>query len=159
MQGRLSALVEGKIQAFPWNEWREEFPRANALGLGRMEWTIDQQHLRENPLMTEAGRREILRLSHQNAIEIPSLTGDCFMQAPFWKATGRAQQALVDDLDLVLSSAAALGIEFIVIPLVDNGKIETAEQAESLLRTLLNRSPSLSTQGVKIVFESDLAPT
>ena len=25
MQGRLSAMVEGKIQAFPWDEWREEF--------------------------------------------------------------------------------------------------------------------------------------
>ena len=24
MQGRLSAMVDGKIQAFPWNEWHEE---------------------------------------------------------------------------------------------------------------------------------------
>ena len=52
MQGRLSALVDGKIQAFPWDEWREEFPRANALGLTRMEWTIDQERLRDNPLTT-----------------------------------------------------------------------------------------------------------
>ena len=62
MQGRLSALVDGKIQAFPWNEWREEFPRAKALGLGRMEWTIDQERLRENPLTTESGRSAIGRL-------------------------------------------------------------------------------------------------
>jgi L-ribulose-5-phosphate 3-epimerase len=158
MQGRLSALVEGKIQAFPWDEWREEFSRANALGLGRMEWTIDQERLRENPLTTEGGRKEILKLSLQNAVEIPSLTGDCFMQAPFWKASGQAREALVADLDLVLGSAAALGIEFVAIPLVDNGKIETAEQAEILLRTLLDRSASLSGQGVRIVFESDLPP-
>jgi L-ribulose-5-phosphate 3-epimerase len=45
-----------------------------------------------------------------------------------------------------------------VIPLVDNGKIETPEQAEVLLRTLLDRCASLSKQGVKIVFESDLPP-
>jgi L-ribulose-5-phosphate 3-epimerase len=158
MQGRLSALVDGKIQAFPWNEWRQEFPRAKALGLGRMEWTIDQERLRENPLMTEAGRGEILRLSLQNAIEIRSLTGDCFMQAPFWKAVGQAQEALATDLDLVLASSAALGIEFVVIPLVDNGKIETAEQEEILLRRLLDRSASLLRQRVKIVFESDLRP-
>jgi L-ribulose-5-phosphate 3-epimerase len=158
MQGRLSALVEGKIQAFPWDEWREEFSRANALGLGRMEWTIDQLRLRENPLTTEGGRKEILKLSLQNAIEIPSLTGDCFMQAPFWKASGQAREALVADLDLVLGSAAALGIEFVAIPLVDNGRIETAEQAEILLRTLLDRSASLSRQGVRVVFESDLPP-
>jgi L-ribulose-5-phosphate 3-epimerase len=159
MQGRLSAPVDGKIQAFPWNEWQEEFPRAKALGFGRMEWTIDQERLRENPLTTERGRAEILRLSLENAIEIPSLTGDCFMQAPFWKAIGQAREALVADLDLVLGSAAVLGIEFIVIPLVDKGKIEKSEQADVLLRTLLDRSPSLSKQGVKIVFESDLAPT
>ena len=63
MQGRLSALVDGKIQAFPWNEWRQEFPRAKALGLGRMEWTLDQERLRDNPLTTAAGRAEILRLA------------------------------------------------------------------------------------------------
>jgi L-ribulose-5-phosphate 3-epimerase len=159
MQGRLSALVDGKIQAFPSAEWREEFPRANALGLSRMEWTIDQDRLRENPLTTEAGRSEISRLARDNAIQIPSLTGDCFMQAPFWKAAGQALEALVADLDLVLTSSAALGIEFVVIPLVDNGKIETPEQTDVLLSTLLERSAALSKQNLKIVFESDLPPS
>ena len=158
MQGRLSALVDGKIQAFPWNEWREEFPRAKAIGLSRMEWTIDQERLRENPLTTESGRGAIARLSRGNAVQIPSLTGDCFMQAPFWKADGQIQEALLADLDLVLASCAALRIEFVVIPLVDNGKIETPEQAEVLLRALLDRAASLSRHGTKIVFESDLPP-
>jgi hexulose-6-phosphate isomerase len=156
MQGRLSALVEGKIQAFPWSEWREEFPRARTLGLSRMEWTIDQDRLRENPLTTDAGRTEIKRLVRENALGIPSLTGDCFMQAPFWKATGQAREALLADLDLVLASCSALGIEFVVIPLVDNGKLETADQTQALLGALLARTESLSKQNVKIVFESDL---
>ncbi|SEM34304.1 TIM barrel protein [Bradyrhizobium sp. OK095] len=156
MQGRLSAMVDGKIQAFPWGEWREEFPRANALGLTGMEWTIDQDRLHENPLTTEAGKREILDLSRRNALRISSLTGDCFMQAPFWKTSGDARKALVADLDLVLASCSALGAEFVVIPLVDNGKIEKAEQEEALLHVLLARSASLSKQSVKIVFESDL---
>ncbi|MBU6463639.1 MAG: TIM barrel protein [Bradyrhizobium sp.] len=158
MQGRLSALVDGKIQAFPWNEWRDEFPRAKAIGLGRMEWTIDQERLRENPLTTESGRSAILRLSCGNAVQIPSLTGDCFMQAPFWKTDGQAREALLADLDLVLASCAALRVEFVVIPLVDNGKIETPEQAETLLRALLDRTALLSRNGTKIVFESDLPP-
>jgi hexulose-6-phosphate isomerase len=158
MQGRLSDLVDGKIQAFPWNEWREEFPRAKALGLGRMEWTIDQERLRENPLTAEGGRGAIARLSRGNEMQIPSLTGDCFMQAPFWKADGQAREALLADLDLVLASCAALRVQFVVIPLVDNGKIEAPEQAEVLLRSLLDRTASLSRQGIKIVFESDLPP-
>jgi len=159
MQGRLSAMVDGKIQAFPWNEWQKEFPRAKALGLTRMEWTIDQDRLRENPLATEAGRKEIASLCKQNAIRIPSLTGDCFMQAPFWKATGDKQKALIDDLDLLLDASSAVGIEFVVIPLVDNGKIESDTQTDALFRVLLDRTPSLARQKVKIVFESDLPPT
>ena len=136
MQGRLSAMVDGKIQAFPWAEWRQEFPCAKALGLARMEWTIDQDRLRENPLTTAAGQAEIRDLSRDSALRISSLTGDCFMQAPFWKASDEAQKALVADLDLVLASCHALGIEFVVVPLVDNGKIETSEQEEALLRIL-----------------------
>ena len=159
MQGRLSAMVDGKIQAFPWTEWQTEFPRAKALGLTRMEWTIDQDRLRENPLATEAGRKEIASLCKQNAIRIPSLTGDCFMQAPFWKATGDKQKALIDDLDLLLDASSAVGIEFVVIPLVDNGKIESDTQTDALFRVLLDRTPSLARQKVKIVFESDLPPT
>jgi L-ribulose-5-phosphate 3-epimerase len=158
MQGRLSALVDGKIQAFPWNEWRDEFPRAKAIGLSRMEWTIDQDRLRENPLTTESGRGAIARLSRGNAVRIPSLTGDCFMQAPFWKADGQTREALIADLDLVLAACAALRIEFVVIPLVDNGKIEAPQQADVLLRVLLDRAASLSRHGTKIVFESDLPP-
>jgi hexulose-6-phosphate isomerase len=91
-------------------------------------------------------------------MRIPSLTGDCFMQAPFWKATGDRQKALIDDLDLLLEASSQVGIEFVVIPLVDNGKIESEAQAEALLRVLLDRDASLSTQRVKIVFESDLPP-
>lgn len=151
MQGRLSPMVDGKIQAFPWNEWREEFPRARALGLTRIEWTIDQDRLRENPLNTATGQQEIIELSRRNALKPASLTGDCFMQAPFWKADGETQKSLVDDLDLVLASCSTLGIEFVVIPLVDNGRIESAAQTETLLRVLLDRASSLSKQGVKIV--------
>jgi hexulose-6-phosphate isomerase len=158
MQGRLSPLVDGKIQAFPWAEWREEFPRAKALGLTRMEWTIDQDRLHENPLMTEAGQAEIRAAARDNGLRIPSLTGDCFMQAPFWKATGDNQIALLDDLDRLIGSCSRLGVEFIVIPLVDNGSIDNADQEAVLLRALTARTSMLIAHCVKIVFESDLQP-
>lgn len=158
MQGRLSALVDGKIQAFPWNEWREEFPRAKALGLTRMEWTIDQERLRENPLMTEPGQQEILALSRENAVRIPSLTGDCFMQAPFWKVDAVVRDALVADLDHLIAACSRVGIEFVVVPLVDNGKIERQSESDTLKRVLLARSETLARRNVRIVFESDLPP-
>lgn len=158
MQGRLSALVDGKIQAFPWTEWRKEFPRAKALGLTRMEWTIDQDRLHQNPLMTEAGQTEITTAARDSGLRIPSLTGDCFMQAPFWKAVGDSQLALLDDLDRLIVSCGNLGIEFVVIPLVDNGSIDNTEQEATLLRALKARISMLTEHSVKIVFESDLKP-
>jgi hexulose-6-phosphate isomerase len=158
MQGRLSALVDGKIQAFPWSEWREEFPRAKELGLTRMEWTIDQDRLRENPLMTAEGQQAILALSSEHGVRIPSLTGDCFMQAPFWKVDAVVRDALVTDLDHLLGACSRLGIEFVVIPLVDNGKIEREAESDTLKRVLLARQEMLTQRKVKIVFESDLPP-
>jgi hexulose-6-phosphate isomerase len=158
MQGRLSALVDGKIQAFPWTEWREEFPRAKALGLTRMEWTIDQECLRKNPLTTDEGQQQILALSRENGLRIPSLTGDCFMQAPFWKVDAGVRDALVNDLDLLIAACSRIGIEFVVIPLVDNGKIERESESDTLKRVLVARRETLAGQNVKIVFESDLPP-
>jgi len=64
-----------------------------------MEWTLDQETLYKNPLMSEVGRNQIRFLSNKYHINIPSLTGDCFMQAPFWKASGRDKNMLIGDLD------------------------------------------------------------
>ena len=88
MQGRLSPLVNGRIQAFPADCWHKEFALAGSADLRLMEWTVDHAQLHENPLMTVSGRREIRRLGAAYGVAIPSLTGDCFMQAPFWKASG-----------------------------------------------------------------------
>ena len=88
MQGRLSPLVNGKIQEFPWDNWRQEFDLASGLGFSLMEWTLDQDRLYESPLMSEKGRLDIISLSSSYGVKIPSLTGDCFMQSPFWKLSG-----------------------------------------------------------------------
>jgi len=87
MQGRLSEIIDGKIQAFPWDEWQAEFIRASEIGLSIMEWTLDHENLSQNPIMNPHGRKIIDELSNKYNVHIPSLTGDCFMQAPFWKCT------------------------------------------------------------------------
>ena len=154
MQGRLSPQVDGKIQAFPWQHWREEFAIAESAGFGLMEWTLDTDRLYENPLMTEPGRAEIARLQSKHGVAIESLTGDFFMQAPFHKSAGAARARGLRDLRAVCEACSKLGIRMLVIPLVDAGRIETAEQEADVLRTL----QGLERSGVSIVFESDYAP-
>jgi hexulose-6-phosphate isomerase len=159
MQGRLSPQVDGKIQAFPAEHWREELSAAHQLGFDCMEWTLDHVGLAENPFISTAGQREILKLCKQNKISIPSLTGDCFMQAPFWKESSASRrQMLLKEFDAVVWAAAQLGAGIIVVPLVDHGRLENGDQAEMLRREMLARKARLQAQGVRIAFEIDHPP-
>jgi len=158
MQGRLSAMIDGNIQAFPWNSWRDEFPIAQSLGISLMEWTIDQERLHENPLMTKLGRAEILSLCSKNKIQLPSLTGDCFMQAPFWKANGKTRIELEKDFIAVANSCYEAGILIMVIPLVDNGRIDDIEQENLLIKFLNSQEYFFKNKNIKIGFESDFKP-
>lgn len=158
MQGRLCNQVDGKIQAFPWQDWKTEFPIANALSISLMEWTLDHDRLYENPLMTATGQDQIRRLSYQYGVAIPSLTGDCFMQTPFWKASGSAQLKLKEEFQAIFHACAEIGIQMIVVPLVDHGRLETTEQEDNLVKYLLTQQSDLANLGVSVLFESDFSP-
>ncbi|MDK9713648.1 MAG: sugar phosphate isomerase/epimerase [Sulfuritalea sp.] len=158
MQGRLSPLVDGRIQAFPWTAWKAEFPIAEHNNFRLMEWTLDQNRLYENPLLDPDGQAEIQNLCRRHGIAIPSLTGDCFMQAPFWKADATQGKALKDDFVAIANACATVGISMIVVPLVDNGRLDTRVQEDALVEFLQAQSPFLAAKGLRVIFESDFAP-
>jgi hexulose-6-phosphate isomerase len=151
-------LIDGRIQCFPWPYWREEFPHAQRLGIHLIEWTLDQDRLYENPLMTAEGQSEIRALCGKHGLAIPSLTGDCFMQAPFWKVTGAERAALERDFLAVAKACAAVGITMMVVPLVDKGRLENAEQEDILIAFLQGQAGFFMEHGLWVVFESDFAP-
>ena len=157
MQGRLSPMVNGRIQAFPADHWRDEYPEAARLGLGLMEWTLDHDGLDANPLMDAAGRDEIRALGAAHGVSVETITGDLFMQRPFWKARGAARDARLAELDRVADAAADAGAQIVVVPLVDNGSV--AESGEDVLvEAMLARATALRRRGVTIAFESDFPP-
>ena len=158
MQGRLVDQVNGKIQAFPWEEWQLEFPRAAALNLSLIEWTLDDERLEANPFITATGQQEIQALMSTHGLSIASLTGDCFMQAPFWKCDEATRVKLLHKFDLVLQAAAKLGVSFVVIPLVDNGSLQTEAQKKLFHLHLLQREDFLRRNGLQIIFETDYPP-
>ena len=158
MQGRLCDRVDGMIQAFPWRDWEAEFPAAQAIDIGLMEWTLDQHRLRENPLLTVMGRQRIRALGAAHGVRVLSVTGDCFMQAPFYKTSGDERCRLLDDLRLVAEGASELGVRYVVFPLVDNGAIQNPDEEADLLAGLLPLRASLVARNLKIIFESDFPP-
>ena len=151
-------MVDGKIQAFPSAHWRAEFATAETLDIGIMEWTLDQDGLRDNPLMTSAGRAEIYELSCRHRLSIPSLTGDCIMQAPFYKVQGTVRDKLLGDFAEILVACGEIGIKYFVVPLVDGGRLENETEEHNLFDGLSGLEERMRKHGVQIVFESDRTP-
>lgn len=159
MQGRLSPMVGEKIQAFPWDTWNLEFSLAQRLGLTLIEWTLDQDRLYQNPLLTREGQKEIRRLCLLHKISIPSLTGDCFMQSPLWKAVGRSRNALEADFFAIARACGVVGINTIVVPLVDGGRLENKVQEDVLVALMNSNVEFFRELGLRIIFESDFVPS
>ena len=158
MQGRLCNQVDGKIQSFPWEDWEEEFSVSESISLSTLEWTLDHEKLYENPLMTKEGQRKICDLSLLHSVTIPSLTGDCFMQAPFWKSSLDRGSELQNDFLAICDACSAIGIQMIIVPLVDNGSLENNQQEDRLVDFLLSHEQYFEHKRIKILFESDFEP-
>ena len=150
MQGRLSPIVHGRIQSFPWSCWQDEFSIGQRHGFRLIEWTLDQERLYENPLMTVEGQAEIRALCSQHEFTVASLTGDCFMQAPFWKVAGEDRTNLQRDFLAIGGACAQVGIKMMVVPLVDNGRLDTSDQEDVLVKFLLEQRPFLSERNLQV---------
>ena len=158
MQGRLSPVQGKKIQFFPWKNWRKEFHIGKKLNFKILEWTIDSKKLYSNPLMSKDGQKEIKKLCSKYNFKIKSLTGDCFMQKPFWKNNIKKRIKLQKDFLNVIIQSSKVGIKFIVLPLVDKGKIENRKQEKIVVKFLKEITPILRSNKMKILFETDFKP-
>ena len=158
MQGRLSPQIGTRIQAFPSEHWRGEFALASSLGFPLLEWTLDDEGLHDNPLMTSAGREEIRDLMRRCGVSVASVTGDFLMQAPPFTGTDGEQRQRAANLAAVIDACGDLQASTVVWPLVDDGRITDPADEEHVLRIVERLAPSLRSQGVRIAFESDYGP-
>jgi hexulose-6-phosphate isomerase len=158
MQGRLSPQVDGRIQAFPWTHWRDEFPLASRLGFPLMEWTLDADRLYENPFMTADGRAEVRRLTDGCRVAVRSLTGDFLMQAPPFTGGTAERNLRLQTLRAVVAASAELNVGIVVWPLVDDGRLASDADADAVVGILRELAPLLRATGVRVAFESDFAP-
>ena len=156
MQGRLSPIINNKIQTFPKHHWKDEFSQAKSLGFKFIEWTLDYNKIFSNPIFIKKKIQLIRKLSQKYSIKIISLTGDCFMQNPFWKKKYHRKE--VSDLKKIIKACSNLGIRFIVVPLVDNGSLEKLGQEIKLITIFNSLLNFLKKNKIIILFESDYDP-
>jgi hexulose-6-phosphate isomerase len=158
MQGRLSDMVEGKIQSFPFSNWEKEFIIGSENNFNIIEWTIDSIDIFNNPIIREDLHTKIIDLKNIYSVEIPSITCDFFMEKPFFKASNDKKIQREQFLLSFLKKCSNLNIFKIVIPLVDNGRIENLAHERSVLDFFLKHLDVLEKGNLEIIFESDLPP-
>ena len=102
MQGRLTPMIDNKIQSFPKKNWAKEFRLAKKLNLKYIEWTLDYKDIFLNPIFVKSEIKKISFLKKKYSIKIISLTGDCFMQKPFWKV--KKSIKLIEDFKRIIKA-------------------------------------------------------
>jgi hexulose-6-phosphate isomerase len=155
VQGRLSPMINNRIQQFPLDSWQNEFALASKLDIKLIEWTIDTYKFLENPLVKLNGWEEINKTAEKNSILIPSVTCDYFMENPPWK----------NDLTIVkkriitiLKGMRNIGSKILVVPLVDNSSLTTSNSIKVVKSLFIDLIPEISENELQIAFECDLNP-
>jgi hexulose-6-phosphate isomerase len=158
MQGRLGPPEGGRFQSFPRSGWRREIELAAAAGLDCIEWIDDEFGLGENPLWSSSGLVELRALSTRHGVAVRSVCADWFMENPLLRCEEMEKRARVARLCQLIAIGRELGIERIVIPFVDNSRIEGDDDVQAVVRTLLEVEPVARTSGVELHLETALAP-
>ena len=155
VQGRLSPMVNNRIQQFPWDSWQAEFVSASNLDFKLIEWTIDTHKFLENPLMKLKGWEEINKIAGKYNILIPSVTCDYFMETPPWK---NDSTLVKKGISTILKGMRNIGSKILVIPLVDNSSPTDSTCIEIIKKLFTELIPEINQNKLQIAFECDLNP-
>jgi hexulose-6-phosphate isomerase len=158
MQGRLLPPYDGHFQSFPVERWREEFALAAEAGLDAIEWIYDSVSEFDNPIGTANGLAEMRELNQKCAIDVVSLCADYFMDCPLARGSLVEREGRINKLLWLLDRCQVAGVRRIVIPFVDNSRIENdADEAEAVrvLRRVLEYAEK---SGIELHLETSLDP-
>lgn len=159
MQGRLSPPEEGRFQAFPRQTWRDEIRLAIEAGFSYIEWIHDEYDEGANPIFSEGGRLELDALKKQCGVSTPALCGDWFMDFPLVRCSENEREQREQHLRDLLPIAEKIGARKIVLPFVDNSKLKTDEEKQSVIDLLNRVIPLAERHKVELHLEADFNPT
>jgi len=158
MQGRLSPMFNGKIQAFPYNTWKEEFALAKQCGFELIEWVLDLENIEHNPILSETGRREIAYLQKEYHIEVPIICCDYFMEYPLVSKTLKIRLQAIDMLTELIRICGEIGIHYIELPFLGNSSTTLNNAALLFDKLMEDILPVVERHDVSLLLEMDLSP-
>jgi hexulose-6-phosphate isomerase len=157
MQGRLSPPIDGRIQAFPLNCWREEFVNASELGFSSIEW-IWESPLNVNPLWSDGGRKELCAIASQTSVRVSFICADYFMEVPFVRMSATTLESNRRLLEGLIKCAADAGVQGIEIPCVDASELGNLADEDELAFAITPALGAAHRFGLEIGLETSLPP-
>ena len=158
MQGRLVPQVNGRIQAFPKDHWRQEFTLAHQHGFASIEFIFEADDYTENPLFTADGRGEVRNVIQHSRVPVSAICADYFMDRPFFRVSTASREESCSALRLLVEAASEVGAQRVEIPCVDHAAIQTQEDKQVLLSCVSSVLPLAEQRNIEIVFETSLPP-
>ena len=159
MQGRLTESKGRGIQFFPFEEWKEEFKKAQKIELDEIEWIFDYYNYQDNPLWTKEGRSEICKLVSDTGIRVNSFCWDYFMRRPFYKYNSTE---VLDENKVImcrmLEAMQDIGASLIEIPMVDDSSVKSAEEEAAAIQFIRWACDEAGKSGIKVGIEADFPP-
>jgi L-ribulose-5-phosphate 3-epimerase len=158
MQGRLLPAIDGRIQAFPWDRWPEEFDTARAVGFDLIEFVFEGPEVDRHPLLTHEGRQRIRDRIAASGVAVDSICADYFMDHPLHRGDAADRVAALGVLERLIEGAAAVGARLIEIPCVDRSSLDGSRDESELTAALAGLATEAEGAGVGILLETDLPP-
>lgn len=155
MQGRLSPPINNAIQAFPKNNWKNEFEIANRIGFSKIEWICDSK---DNPILYESNLLEIKNYSEKFDIKIDSLCADYFIENKLFSESEMNIKKNLDFLKKIIKKCHKLELSIIEIPLIDNSTIRDHNDKNEFRENLDSIISTIEDHDVIIALETDLEP-
>lgn len=155
-QGRLSPSSIGPVQRFPHATWKDEFVRARDCGLACIDWLIAGDEREPNPIWTGSGQDDMRAAMAATGVAVRSLCVDYFITHPLVRVSNQDRADCERMLTLLIRESASVGIQVVVVPLLETGEIRTASEMTTV-RTSLDEALDLAaTLGVSVAVEADL---
>jgi L-ribulose-5-phosphate 3-epimerase len=156
MQGRLVPReIKSRLQSFPFAHWKKEIDIAKKYKINFIEWTIDYKNFLKNPIISNP--QIVKNVLRKKNIKVKSITCDFFMQRPFFKNIKNSNEIFYY-LNLLVKSCHMIGINYIVLPLVDKSSIKNSKEEKFFIKKIKEFEKNIYTKNIKILFETDYKP-
>ena len=157
MQGRLLPKFKGNYQSHPIGYWQKEYQIASKLPLKKVEFIFDLYLYSHNPIFSDLD--QVIKVQKHTGIQTSSICADFFMNAPIHKASKDERNIFKKILFRLIKNLSKLGGTDIVIPFVDNSKINNVTE-EAIIVEFLNSTEKICDDNkINLSLETDFNPS